>query len=192
MALPAPRKTVSYAVSWTPFRATLAESRSIIYRTRGAPLPYLILKYLHIVGAMVLLGTGVGIAFFMLMAHFSRDATFVARTAGTVVLADFIFTATAAIAQPVTGYLLIRETGMSLGEGWVVASLALYLVAGAFWLPVVWMQVRMRDLARQAASAGHDLPAAYHRLFWRWFAFGFPGFGAVMLIIWLMMAKPSF
>lgn len=155
-------------------------------------MPYLILKYLHVVGAMVLLGTGVGIAFFMLMAHMSRDARFVARTAGVVVLADFIFTATAVIAQPITGYLLIRGTGTSVADGWVVASLALYVLAGVFWLPVVWMQMRMRDLAEQAASAGMDLPAAYHRLFRWWFVFGFPGFGSVMVIIWLMIAKPSF
>ncbi len=128
----------------------------------------------------------------MLMAHMSRDARFVARTAGVVVLADFIFTATAVIAQPLTGYLLIRETGTSVADGWVVASLALYVLAGVFWLPVVWMQMRMRDLAEQAASAGRDLPAAYHRLFRWWFVFGFPGFGSVMVIIWLMIAKPSF
>jgi uncharacterized membrane protein len=138
-------------------------------------LLYLILKYLHVVGAMLILGTGVGIAFFMLMAHLSRDATFVARTAGVVVLADFIFTATAVITQPITGYLLIRVTGVSLAEGWIVGSLALYVATGAFWLPVVWIQVRMRDLAKQAVSTGNDLPAAYHRLFWWWFAFGFPG-----------------
>jgi uncharacterized membrane protein len=152
---------------------------------------YLLLKYVHLIGAIVLLGTGAGIAFFMLMAHLSRDAAFVARTAGVVVLADMVFTATAVIAQPLTGYLLIRETGFSLSEGWVVASLVLYGVAGVFWLPVVWMQIRMRDLAAAAASAGEILPAAYHRLFRLWFAFGFPGFGSVMLIIWLMIAKPS-
>jgi uncharacterized membrane protein len=165
------------------FYATLAEPRSINNRTRSTPLVYLILKYLHVVGAMVLLGTGVGIGFFMLMAHLSRNAPFVARTAGVVVLADFIFTATAVIAQPITGYLLIRETGISIADHWVVASLALYVVAGVFWLPVVWMQMRMHSLAEQAASAGTDLPAAYHRLFRWWFAFGFPGFGSVMLII---------
>jgi uncharacterized membrane protein len=152
---------------------------------------YLVLKYLHVIGAVVILGTGAGIAYFMLMAHRSRDATFVARTASIVVRADLVFTATAVVAQPVTGYLLVRETGISLSEGWIVASLVLYAVAGLFWLPVVWMQVRMRTLAAEAAAAGAALPPAYHRLFRLWFAFGFPGFGSVMLIIWLMIAKPS-
>jgi uncharacterized membrane protein len=151
---------------------------------------YFVLKYLHVIGSMVILGTGAGIAFFMLMAHLSRDATFVARTARVVVLADFIFTATAVIAQPITGYLLLRETSMSPSQGWLVASLALYVLAGAFWLPVIWMQMRMRDLAEEAASAGKHLPARYHQLFAWWFACGFPGFGSVMLIIWLMIAKP--
>jgi uncharacterized membrane protein len=155
------------------------------------PVIYLILKYLHVIGATMILGTGSGIAFFMLMAHLSRDAAFVARTAGVVVLADIVFTATAVVGQPVTGYLLARETGFSLSDDWLTASLVLYGVAGAFWLPVVWMQLRMRDLAAAAASAGRPMPRAYHRLFRLWFAFGFPGFGSVMLIIWLMIAKPT-
>ena len=154
-------------------------------------MTYLVLKYLHVVGAMVILGTGVGIAFFMLMAHRSGEAGLIARVAGIVVIADMVFTATAIVAQPVTGFLLIRETGIPLSEGWVVASLVLYGVAGLFWLPVVWIQARMRDLAAQAAASKEALPAQYANLFRVWFAFGFPGFGSVMLIIWLMIAKPS-
>jgi uncharacterized membrane protein len=151
---------------------------------------YEILKYLHVIGATVILGTGAGIAFFMLMAHLSRDAAFVARTAAVVVIADLVFTATAIVAQPLTGYLLVRETSASLYDDWLVASLVLYGIAGIFWLPVVWMQVRMRDLATAAALGGAPLPPAYHRLFRLWFVFGFPGFGSVMAIIWLMIAKP--
>jgi uncharacterized membrane protein len=154
-------------------------------------MTYSLLKYFHLIGATIILGTGLGIAFFMLMAHLSRDTAFVARTAGVVVLADMLFTAMAVIAQPLTGYLLIRETGLSLTEGWVIASLALYGIAGVFWLPVVWMQIKMRDLAARAAATGEPLPQAYHRLFRLWFAFGFPGFGSVMVLMWLMIAKPS-
>lgn len=154
-------------------------------------MTYLVLKYAHILGAVVLLGTGTGIAFFMLMAHLSRDAAFVARTAGTVVLADMLFTATAVVAQPITGYLLAHESGFALTEGWLGASLILYGVAGLVWLPVVWMQVRMRNLAGEAARAGLALPEPYHRLFRWWFACGVPGFGSVMLILWLMVAKPG-
>lgn len=140
----------------------------------------------------MILGTGAGIAFFMLVAHLTRDVPFIARTAGVVVLADLVFTATAVLLQPVTGYLLLRETGGSLFEPWVLVSLGLYAVAGAFWLPVVWMQRRMRDLAVAAATAGVPLPATYYRLFRLWFVFGFPGFGSVLLIVWLMIAKPPF
>jgi uncharacterized membrane protein len=151
---------------------------------------YLVLKYIHVIGAAVILGTGAGIAFFMLMAHRTNDPAFVARTAGVVVVADMLFTATAVLAQPVTGALLALELGIPFSEDWLLASLVLYLVAGAFWLPVVWIQMRMRDLAITAAQVGERLPDGYHRLFRIWFVFGFPGFGAVMLIIWLMIAKP--
>ncbi len=151
---------------------------------------YAVLKILHVIGATVIFGTGTGIAFFMLMAHRSGNAEFIARMASLVVLADVIFTATAVILQPITGYLLMRQTGATFAESWIAISLALYLVAGAFWLPAVWIQARLRDLARTAADAGAPLPPAYHRLFRIWFLFGFPGFGAVLAIVFLMIAKP--
>jgi uncharacterized membrane protein len=160
-------------------------------RASASTLAYLVLKYLHVIGATVILGTGAGIAFFMLMAHLSGEAAFVARTAGVVVVADAVFTATAVIVQPVTGYFLAEEIGVSLTQGWLAASLALYLCAGLFWLPVVWIQARMRDLARAADKRGEALPAAYYRLFRVWFACGVPGFGSVLAILWLMIAKPS-
>jgi uncharacterized membrane protein len=152
---------------------------------------YYLLKFLHVIGATVLLGTGAGIAFFMLMAHRTGDAAVIAASARIVVLADLLFTATAVVAQPVTGLLLARHVGYPLTEGWILASIALYVVTGAFWLPVVWMQARMRDLAAAAAAAGAPLPELYHRLYRWWFAFGFPAFLAVLAIFWLMIARPE-
>jgi uncharacterized membrane protein len=152
---------------------------------------YLILKFLHVIGATVLLGTGAGIAFFMLMAHRTGDTAIIAGVTRIVVIADYLFTATAVVVQPITGILLAHAVGYSLTEGWILASIALYLFTGAFWLPVVWMQSRMRNLARAAATAGTPLPAEYHRLFRGWFAFGFPAFAAVLGIFWLMIARPE-
>jgi len=154
-------------------------------------MDYLLLKWLHVLGSTVLLGTGAGIAFFMLMAHRSGDVRLIAGVARIVVVADYVFTATAVVAQPVTGALLARTAGYSLGEGWILFSIGLYLLTGAFWLPVVWMQSRMRDLAAAAAASGAPLPAEYHRLFRWWFAFGFPAFTAVLAIFWLMIARPE-
>jgi uncharacterized membrane protein len=127
----------------------------------------------------------------MLVGHFTNKAAVVAGIARIVVIADFLFTASAVVVQPVTGVALAWHMGWSLWEGWLLLSIALYLLTGAFWLPVVWMQMRMRDLAAAAASSGADLPPAYHRLFWWWFAFGFPAFAAVLAIYWLMIAKPA-
>jgi uncharacterized membrane protein len=153
---------------------------------------YFVLKFLHVLGAIVLLGAGASIAFFMVMAHRSGDAGHIYRTAKTVVLADLIFTATAVVAQPVTGFLLARELGLPLTESWLLSAYALYVLAGAFWLPVVWMQMRMRDLAAAALARGEAPGAEYRRLFRLWFAFGFPGFGSVLAIVWLMITKPEF
>ena len=151
---------------------------------------YFIVKYLHVLGAIVILGTGTGIAFFMLMAHRSRDPAFVAATAATVVIADMLFTLSAVILQPLTGGLLMALSGATLAERWLVTSLVLYATAGLFWIPVVFMQIEMRDLARKALAQHEPLPPRYFALFRRWFEFGIPGFGSVMIILWLMIAKP--
>jgi uncharacterized membrane protein len=152
---------------------------------------YPLLLWLHVIGAAVLLGTGAGIAFFMVMAHRSGDAASIAHVASTVVIADFFFTATAVVSQPVTGALLMVRQGWPLTTPWIAAALGLYLVIGLFWVPVIFMQMRMRDLARAAAAMGQPLPHAYYRLYRCWFAFGFPAFFAVLAILWLMVAKPD-
>ncbi|MDR7230419.1 putative membrane protein [Caulobacter sp. BE264] len=153
---------------------------------------YLLIKAAHIIGAAVLLGTGAGIAFFMLMAHHTRDPVLIAHTARIVVLADFVFTTTAVIAQPITGGALAHMAGFPFNTGWVALSLALYVVTGLCWLPVVWIQMRLRRLAEAAVTAGEPLPAAYDRLFRIWFVLGFPAFASVLAIVWLMVAKPAF
>ena len=155
-------------------------------------MSYEVLLFAHVIGATVLLGTGAGIAFFMVVSHRSGDPGLIAHVAGIVVLADMVFTATAAIAQPITGYLLARAVGWPLFEGWLGVSLVLYGVVGAFWLPVVAIQVRMRNLAIEARDGGQPLPLDYHRLYRIWFACGWPAFAAVLAIVWLMITKPTF
>lgn len=153
---------------------------------------YALLKIAHVVGATVLLGTGAGIAFFMLMAHRTRDPALIAHTARIVVLADTVFTASAVILQPITGAALAHLVGYPLFSGWIGLSLVLYVATGLCWLPVVWIQIRLRDLALQAAATGTPLPERYFRLFKLWFILGFPAFAAVLGIVWLMVVKPAF
>ena len=152
---------------------------------------YFALKYLHLIGAAVLLGTGAGIAFFMLMAHRTADPPTIAAVGRIVVIADFLFTATAVVLQPLTGAWIAWLDGYSFGEGWIVLSILLYLVAGAFWLPVVWMQMRVRQLALASAATAAPLPRSYYRLFYTWLGFGFPAFAAVLGIFWLMLTRPT-
>lgn len=151
---------------------------------------YALLKVAHVVGAAVLLGAGAGIAFFMLMAHRTRDPALIAHTARIVVLADTVFTAAAVILQPITGGALAHLAGYPLFTGWIGVSLVLYVVTGLCWLPVVWIQIRLRDLALHAATTGTPLPEPYFRLFRLWFVLGFPAFAAVLALVWLMVTKP--
>lgn len=149
------------------------------------------LKFAHIAGAAILFGTGIGIAFFMLWSHRSGEVAAIAVTARGVVIADLVFTATAVVAQPVTGTGLALLSGVSPGESWLLASLVLYALVGACWLPVVRLQIGMRDMAIESAAAGTPLPAKYATSFRRWTALGWPAFAGVLAIYWLMIAKPA-
>ena len=151
-----------------------------------------ILRFAHILGAAVLFGTGTGIAFFMLMAHRSGDPHVIAHTGASVVVADAIFTATAVVAQPVTGLWLAHLLGHEVTAPWIVVAIALYVLTGLFWLPVVVIQIKLRNLARHAAGTDSALAPAYHRLFRIWFACGWPAFAAVLAIFWIMIARPVF
>lgn len=149
------------------------------------------IRLAHVIGATVLLGTGAGIAFFMVVARQTENPVLIAHVSSTVVIADTLFTATAAIFQPITGYLLAKSIGWPLTEGWVFLSLMLYVFTGLFWLPVVWIQIRLRDIARLAARDDTPLPPQWFRLYRIWFACGFPAFFAVIGIFWLMLMKPD-
>ena len=154
-------------------------------------VPVELIRWIHIIGATVLLGTGSGIAFFMVMAQRTRDARIIAHVASTVVVADWIFTATAVVAQPITGVWLAYKLGWSFNEPWILISLGLYILTGAFWLPVVWIQKELRNMARASSHVGAPLPPRYHRLYRVWFVFGFPAFSAVLAILWLMVTRPA-
>jgi uncharacterized membrane protein len=152
---------------------------------------YLWLKLVHVIGACVLLGTGLGIAFFMWMAHRTGDAGVIVSTGRIVVIADAVFTASAAILQPLTGVALAQVMGFPLLDPWIVCSFALYLFVGMCWLPVIFIQIKLRDIAAAARDAGQPLPAQYRKLFRIWFALGWPAFAGVIAIFALMLAKPQ-
>lgn len=149
-------------------------------------------RFLHVGGATVLLGTGAGIAFFMLMAVRTRDPALIAHVSATVVIADFVFTATAVVLQPLTGLWLAAIVGWPLNEPWLLASIHLYVFVGLFWIPVIFIQVRLRNLAAAAAANDTPLPQAFDRYYRIWFVLGWPAFAGVLAILWLMIAKPDF
>ena len=153
---------------------------------------YLWVKWLHIVSSTVLFGTGFGIAFFFVRAQRTGNVAIIASVGRDVVLADAMFTAAAVIIQPASGMGLALMAGYPLSSPWLLLSIALYLVVGACWLPVVWLQVRIRDLALAAAASSSPLPVEYKKYYRWWFALGWPAFIGVLVIFYLMVAKPSF
>jgi len=151
---------------------------------------YLALKLVHVLSSTVLFGTGLGTAFSMWRAHVRGDARVVSAVTHNVVLADWWFTTPAVIVQPVTGFALVRLAGFPLSSTWLELTFVLYVLAGACWIPVVWLQLRMRDLANEAAAGGQPLLPRYHRYFKLWFWLGWPAFLSVVVIFALMVFKP--
>jgi uncharacterized membrane protein len=152
---------------------------------------YPLLKLLHIVSATILFGTGLGTAFQMWSVQKSGNVRAIATVARQVVWADILFTTPAVVVQPLSGFALIWLTGIDPLSPWLLAAYALYVLTGLCWLPVVFIQLRLRDLAAEAAESGAPLPQRYNRLWRLWFALGWPAFSAVLAIFWLMVAKPD-
>jgi uncharacterized membrane protein len=152
---------------------------------------YAVVKFVHIVSATVLFGTGLGTAFFLWMTHRTGNVSAIATAARITVRADWLFTTPAVILQPITGILLMRLVGYPATSSWLVVAIGLYVLAGACWLPVVALQLRIRDLAARAARDGCVLPSQYHRCMRWWFVLGWPAFAAVLATFWLMVAKPA-
>ncbi len=153
--------------------------------------PYLALKWLHILSSTFLFGTGAGIAFFYVRARRTGDSSIIAAVSRDVVRADMIFTAPAVVLQPITGILLAIVAGFPLSARWVVWSIMVYVVVGCCWLRVLWLQIRMRDLAADSAAAAIPLPAVFQRYYRWWFWLGWPAFLGVMVIFYLMVARPE-
>jgi uncharacterized membrane protein len=152
---------------------------------------YLPLKWLHIVSATVLFGTGLGTAFHFWLTNRAGNTVAIASAARTTVVADFAFTLPAAIVQPATGMALAHLAGYPMDSRWIVASMLLYVVAGACWIPVVFIQIRLRDIAARHVRDGTPLPGEFNRLYRRWFLLGWPAFTAMLAILWLMVSRPA-
>ena len=154
-------------------------------------MDYLVVKWVHILSSTLLFGTGLGIAFFMWMAHRRGDVRVIAGVARLVVIADAIFTAPAVIVQLGSGLWLVHRAGWPLQTHWIAWAIMLFCMVGACWLPVVWMQIRIRNLAMESVEQSEPLPERYYKLMRLWFVLGWPAFLGVLAIFWMMVMKPA-
>ncbi|WP_067733457.1 DUF2269 family protein [Novosphingobium naphthalenivorans] len=151
---------------------------------------YLFVKWVHVVSSTILFGFGAGTAWYFWNAHLTREPEIIARVGRMVVQADWIFTGTSGIVQPISGILLVHLVGYSLTESWLLLTYALYALAFICWAPVVWLQIKAQRLAQFAAQTGQSLGREYYRTMRLWFALGWPAFLGLMGVFWLMIAKP--
>jgi uncharacterized membrane protein len=154
-------------------------------------MTFLIIKTVHIISATLLFGTGLGTAFHMWMTHLRGDVRAIAATARNVVLADWLFTATSGVIQPVSGVALVAMQGYDPMSPWLLVTYCLYLIAGVCWLRVVALQIGIARITERCAADGSSLPPEYFRAMHAWFWLGWPAFIALVGAFWLMVAKPE-
>lgn len=152
---------------------------------------YFLVKTLHIISATIVFGTGIGIANFMFFGHRSGTPVERAFAARMTVKADFLFTLPSVIVQPLSGAWLIWHGGFLWDDYWLVATYGLYILAAVCWVPVVFIQIRMKVMLEAQVCGETFDEAAYNRLFRTWFALGWPAFGGLVVIFWLMVTKPT-
>ena len=152
---------------------------------------YTIIKTLHIISSTILFGTGMGIAFFMFRSWFSSNIHEKFYAARNTVLADYLFTFPAAIIQPITGIMLIQMSGFNATSLWLTATYIIYAIAGLCWLPVVWIQIQLKNMCKEALENDTELPERYNKLFVIWFLLGWPAFVGLIIVFYLMVAKPA-
>jgi uncharacterized membrane protein len=152
---------------------------------------YIAIKTIHILSSTILFGTGIGIAFFMFRSWFTKNIHEKFYAARNTVLADYLFTFPGAIIQPMSGVALVSMAGFDWASPWLVATYLVYLIAGLCWVPVVWIQIQLKHMCREASQNGTELPERYHTLFKLWFLLGCPAFGGFVVIFYLMVAKPA-
>lgn len=155
-------------------------------------MDYLLLKWIHIISSTILFGTGIGSAFYMLMANRSKNTASIYFATKHVVIADWVFTTPSVIIQLITGIGLVHVMGYEMFEGWVLWALVLYFFAGACWLPVVFMQIKMRDTAKEALDNSTNLPEQYWKMNCWWITLGSLAFPAIIIVFYLMVFKPVF
>ncbi len=153
-------------------------------------MEYEAIKWAHLLSATVLFGTGLGSAFYKWCADRSGNLQTIAHTNKIVVIADWIFTTPTVIIQPITGIWLTQVMGVSLNEPWIIAAFIFYFISGACWLPVVWLQIQMRNFSRQALNQNTCLKSTYYRYAQIWFWLGIPAFISMMIVYFLMVFKP--
>lgn len=151
---------------------------------------YLVVKTIHIISSTILFGTGIGIAFFMFRSYFTNNLSEKLYAARNTVLADYCFTLPAVIIQPLSGLALIYMVGYDWTDLWLMLTYGIYVIAGFCWLPVVWIQIELKKIVVECAANNQELPPRYSKLFKIWFALGWPAFIGLVVVFYLMVAKP--
>ena len=151
----------------------------------------LVMKWLHILSSTMLFGTGIGTAFYLFFVSRTRDTHAIAIVSKLVVTADWLFTATTIVFQPLSGFWLVHRMGYALASRWIWWATGLFILATLCWLPVVWLQIQLRNMAASAVKQNTDLPPAFWRFAKYWELLGYPAFAAMLVIYYLMVFKPA-
>ena len=150
-------------------------------------------KIAHILGATILFGTGLGIAFFCWFGYRaalrSGEIAILRALLRLTVIADACVTAPAVLIQLVSGAALVHLMDWSLTSPWALSVYALFVFVGICWIPVLFIQVRLQREANATRSIA-ALSAGFHKSFRTWLMLGVPAFLALAVMVYLMVVKP--
>jgi len=152
-------------------------------------MTFLLLKYLHIIAAVFLFGFGMGSYLYFVAANRTKNPVVISAVGKMVVWFDAWITTTAGVVQVVTGYALANLAGLSLADSWVWYSASLFILVGLLWLPVLWLQKQLRDMAQLSVVASTPLPDNHSRYYRWWLWMGVAGFAGMFMIALAMVTK---
>lgn len=150
---------------------------------------YLCIKYLHVIAAVFLFGFGMGSYLYLIAASRTGNPQVIAHVARMVVRFDAWITTPAGFVQIITGYLLMRLSGLPMSTGWLLTSLVIFVCVGALWLPVLLLQKRLHAMAVGAGASGQPLEGRYASVYRWWFWMGVCGFAGMFVIVLMMVTK---
>jgi uncharacterized membrane protein len=147
--------------------------------------------FLHVLGALILIGNAFPAAFWKMRAERSGNLEAIHRSAQGIMIADYWFTIPGTVLALGTGHFLMHSGGYSLLElSWLSVAYWLFVVTGVIWAAVL-IPVQLAMIKHSRTSMQHGvLTEQYRRSSRIWDIFGTLSTLLPLVVLYLMLVKP--